>query len=148
MDWRDDLQALLREGGHRTQTELAGALVRRTGLQLNQATISRELNRLGARKVAGEYRLPNNGLGGGAPGVGLGGRIVDVKVTAGGCLVVVHSEPAFASLIGKAIDSARLSGVVGTLAGDDAVFVATTGPEALTPLYALLGWTGEARRSA
>src|SRR5690606_16391074 len=109
---------------------------------------------LGARKVRGVYRLPGGAPEGVARSDARGARIIDLKVTAGGCLVVVHTEPAFASLIGKAIDSARMAGVLGTLAGDDAVFVATTGPEALPPLFALLGWerasgapATEARRS-
>ena len=64
-------------------------------------------------------------------------------MTAGGCLVVLHTDAAFASVLAQRIDHAMPSGVLGTIAGDDTVFVATTGPEALPALRTLIGLPSE-----
>ena len=55
--WRSVLQNLIQSGSFRTQRELVRAIQARTGTQVNQATVSRELTALGARKVDGVYRL-------------------------------------------------------------------------------------------
>ncbi len=128
--WRHVLQELVQQGAFRTQRELVRALQARTGLKLNQATVSRELTALGARKVDGVYRL--------GPELDLASRILSFEVTAGGCLVVVKTVPAFASVVAQTVDFADLEGVLGSIAGDDTVFVATSGQEALPGLRAVL----------
>jgi transcriptional regulator of arginine metabolism len=50
-------------------------------------------------------------------------------VAAAGTLVVVKTPPAAAHTVGLAIDNAELSEVVGSVAGDDTVFLATLSPE-------------------
>src|SRR5690606_20250274 len=99
-DWRDLLPDLLHERDLPTQAAIVRALNEALGVTLNQATISRELNALGAVKVEGAYRLP--------PAPEVGAPIHSFVVTAGGCLVVVKSDPAYASVVGQAIDAARL----------------------------------------
>lgn len=131
MSWRAVLNDLIETGSYRTQRELVRAIEARIGRRINQATVSRELTNLGVRKVDGVYRL--------GPDLELSGHVGEVKVTAGGCLVVVHTDIAFASVIAQTIDGSGISGVLGTIAGDDTVFVATTGPECLDELYSLLG---------
>ncbi len=131
MSWREVLNDLIETGSYRTQRELVRALEKRAGRRLNQATVSRELRALGVRKVDGVYRL--------GPDVELTSHVKDVAVTAAGCLVVVHCDIAFASVIAQTIDQAGVEGVLGTIAGDDTVFVATTGRKAVEPLLALLG---------
>jgi len=128
MSWKDHLLELVQTGTFRTQGELVSALSER-GFTVHQGSISRELRSLGVTKVRGIYVVPDASLG--AP-------VHDVRVTAGGCLVVLRSEPAFAPVLGQAIDDADISGILGTIAGDDTVFVATSGPEATAALAALL----------
>src|SRR5690349_10652057 len=131
MSWRPILNDLIETGAYRTQRELVRAIEGRTGRRINQASVSRELSALGVRKVDGVYRL--------GPDLDLGSRIGEVRSTAGGCLVVVHCDIAFASVVAQTIDGAELAGVLGTIAGDDTVFGATTGPEILGQLLDLLG---------
>ncbi|MBW1878280.1 MAG: arginine repressor [Deltaproteobacteria bacterium] len=135
MHWRTVLPNLIADHRFQTQSEIVRALERETGLQLNQATISRELATIGAQKIGGVYRL--------APAPDLGVPIRSFQLTAAGCLVVVKTEPAFANVIGQAIDGARLAGVFGTLAGDDTVFVALEGETAAMGLRRFLGLGSE-----
>ena len=47
-----------------------------------------------------------------------------VKIADNGTLVVIHTSPGAASAVARALDTARLQDVLGTLAGDDAIFLA------------------------
>jgi transcriptional regulator of arginine metabolism len=130
--WRAILNDLIETGNFRTQRELVRAIEARTGRRINQASVSRELTTLGVRKVDGVYRL--------GPDLDIASRVGEVAVTASGCLVVVHTDIAFASVIAQTIDGADIPGVLGTIAGDDTVFVATSGePETVPTLMTLLG---------
>jgi transcriptional regulator of arginine metabolism len=130
MLWRMLIPELLTTGSYRTQSDLVRAL-ETAGHAVNQATVSRELNALGVTKVEGVYRLP-------AP-AHLGAPIHSFRSTANDCLCVVRTDPAFAQLVGQAIDDAGVDGVLGTVAGDDTVFVATDGAAAVQALKRLLG---------
>ena len=140
MTWRNVLPELIASGSFRTQAELVHALERATGQRVNQATISRELQALGAYKDDGAYRLPS------APD--LAAPVHRFLVTAHGCLGVITTDPAFANVLGQSIDDAEVPGVLGTIAGDDTVFVAMAGEAAAASLRHFLGLSPEARRSA
>ncbi len=115
---------IIRTGRISTQEELLEAL-RRAGFRATQATLSRDLARLGARRAS----RPNGGavyeLGEDLPGDGveaLRGLVADVR--ANGSLVVIRTHPGSAPAVARAVDLARLPDVLGTIAGDDTVFVA------------------------
>jgi transcriptional regulator of arginine metabolism len=121
---RRALARLLRAGRAGTQEELLAAL-RADGLAATQATLSRDLARLGARRVSlpqggARYELPPEGDPAVAPG--LGPLVADVACN--GSLVVVRTHPGSAPAVARAVDLARLPDVLGTIAGDDTVFVA------------------------
>jgi transcriptional regulator of arginine metabolism len=107
-----------------TQEELLAALSR-AGFRATQATLSRDLARLGARRVSRPgggsfYELGDDLAGEGAPSLaGLA-----TSVTANGSLVVVRTSPGSAPAVARAIDLLRLPQVLGTIAGDDTIFVA------------------------
>lgn len=130
MDWRARLRDLLATGVYRTQSELVSALAE-VGLDVNQGTVSRELQAMGVSKVDGFYRL--------APPPELPAPVHRIQLTAASCLAVVHTDPAFASVLGQFIDAAAPEGMLGTVCGDDTVFVALTGREAAERLLRLLG---------
>jgi len=115
---------ILRSGRVATQEELLASLAR-AGWKVTQATLSRDLARLGARRVAGPgggtvYELPEEERRDGAEALrGLVGQ-----VACNGSLVVVRTHPGSAPAVARAIDLARLPEVLGTIAGDDTVFVA------------------------
>ncbi len=131
MAWRTVLQELVETGRFRTQRELVRALQARTGRRVNQASISRELTALGARKIEGIYTL--------GPELEVTSRVHGMVATAGGCLIVIRTDTAFASVVAQTIDLACIDGVLGTIAGDDTVFVAVSGPGVGPLVRAALG---------
>lgn len=116
--WRHTLLSLLRTGSYSTQGQLVAEL-RDAGYDLTQGTVSRELSARGVRKVRGHYVLPS------AAGLPDGVEVFSAAV-ATGPLIVLRTGAAMAPLLAQAVDDAELPGVVGTVAGDDTVFVACT----------------------
>jgi len=101
----------------RNQQQLLEELEKR-GLQTNQSSISRDLTELGVFKVNGNYRLPHISQGE-SPFVDL------LKIDkAGDNLIVLQTEAGQAPIVALMIDRAKLKEVVGTIAGDDTIFVA------------------------
>jgi len=127
---RDAVSRILRSRRVSTQEELLDALVDE-GFRATQATLSRDLARLGARRVSRPdgafYELPDADAGG--PLASLRGLVTGVAANAS--LAVIRTQPGSASAIAHAIDRAGLDQVLGTIAGDDTIFVAPTG--AITP---------------
>jgi transcriptional regulator of arginine metabolism len=111
-----------------SQAELVQCLGE-SGHPVTQATVSRDLQAIGAAKDEGDrYVLMNRP----AEDEALRhlGRLIDEFVEGirvGGNLVVLRTPPGAAQVVASAIDRAAITGVVGTVAGDDTVFVATTG---------------------
>jgi transcriptional regulator of arginine metabolism len=100
------------------------------GIVATQATVSRDLEDLGAVKVrvpGGEtvYAIPEHAKDRVAPDDHLrrvmGEWVVEVGHSAN--LVVLRTPPGSAHVVGSAIDRAGLADVIGTVAGDDTVLV-------------------------
>jgi transcriptional regulator of arginine metabolism len=147
---REAVARILRDGPIATQEELLAALGR-AGFRATQATLSRDLARLGARRVhrpegGTVYELSDDGPGDGAGAV----RGLVTSVAANGHLVVIRTRPGSAPAVARAIDLARLPGVLGTIAGDDTIFVAPARERVSRPLSdrlaALLGAPPARRR--
>ena len=121
----------------RTQQELAAAL-RERGFRATQATISRDVAELGLVKVKREgvsvYALPARLREAEASGEERLRRLLrdlPVEIRESGLLLVIKTLPGSAHPIAAAIDRARWPEVVGSLAGDDTLFVAVTDRGAL-----------------
>jgi len=129
--WQEALRDLITNGQYSTQSQLVRALGER-GHVVNQSSVSRELRARHVDKVGGRYVLPVN--------AGLPDAIdlLDAQVTTGP-LVVLRTVPAGAPMLAQVVDRARIPGVLGTLAGDDTVFVACTDSVDLAPLSQFLG---------
>jgi transcriptional regulator of arginine metabolism len=121
-----------------SQTELAGMLARE-GVEVTQATLSRDLDELGAVKLrgadggAGRYVVPDDG----SPVRGVTGGtdrlarlLAELLVSAdhSGNLAVLRTPPGGAHYLASALDRASLAEVVGTIAGDDTVLVVAREP--------------------
>ncbi|MCA9294036.1 MAG: hypothetical protein KDA20_09505 [Phycisphaerales bacterium] len=113
-----------------SQEELALALAN-AGEIATQATISRDLAALGALKGPGGYLVPEAPTA--APSTGREPSALEatlrrhaVWVRQADALVVIRTAPGHASLVGDVLDRAMPKGGVGTIAGDDTVFLATT----------------------
>ena len=132
------IAALLAAAPVRSQAQLAQALAQ-AGVSVTQATLSRDLDELGATKVRTHdgrlYALPAEGgpVGDRPPhqaGAGWGdvrlARLAEELVTTvatSGDLVVARTPPGAAQFFASAADHAGLDGVVGTIAGDDTVLL-------------------------
>jgi transcriptional regulator of arginine metabolism len=120
-----------------SQTEL-GKLLADKGVQVTQATLSRDLEELGAYKVrtpgGAAYAVTPEGQP--RPGTPEAvdarlGRLLEelcVSAEATGPLVVVRTPPGGAHFLGAALDRAGLPEVAGTVAGDDTVLLVTRMP--------------------
>jgi len=96
-------------------------LLERAGVPATQSSVSRDLEDLGIVKNRGFYRLPQ------APD-GASARGLLSLVPAGDCMLVARCEPGLASAVAVEIDRARISEIVGTIAGEDTIFVALVKP--------------------
>ncbi|HWT03891.1 MAG TPA: hypothetical protein VN256_26825 [Pyrinomonadaceae bacterium] len=99
-----------------TQDELTAHL-ERAGFPATQSSVSRDLVELGVVKHKGFYALPRSTNGAAARGL----LSLDA---AGDVLVVARCEPGMASAIAVEIDRAAIGEIVGTLAGEDTIFIA------------------------
>jgi transcriptional regulator of arginine metabolism len=136
-DRRRDLLRILHSGNASSQIEIADAL-RAAGHHVTQATVSRDLRDVGAVKVKLNggfvYRLPEE-----IPRTTSGDlmarnlvvtlREFAVDVVPAASIVVVTTAPGHASAVARAIDLGGVREVVGTIAGDDTIFVATPSNE-------------------
>ncbi len=105
-----------------TQNELADALSKR-GFDVAQATVSRDIAEMDLRKEDGAYVLPEDLR------LSQMVRTLVHDVARAGNQVVVKTEPGAAMSVAAAIDAAGLDGVLGTIAGDDTIFVAAASEE-------------------
>jgi transcriptional regulator of arginine metabolism len=109
------LLSLIRARPFATQAELRDSL-ERAGVPTTQSSLSRDIEELGIVKHHGHYAVPRlNGP------TARGLLSLDL---AGENLVVARTEPGLASAVAVAIDGAAISEIVGTLAGEDTIFVA------------------------
>ncbi len=106
----------------RSQAGLMQAL-KKLGFNASQASLSRDLSALGVIKVKGRYTLVSRDKGLDPREAKIIENLVSFQAS-GRNLVVVHTPPGEASAVALAIDNMGLPGVVGTVAGDDTVFIA------------------------
>jgi transcriptional regulator of arginine metabolism len=104
-----------------TQADLR-ALLERTGVPATQSSLSRDLDELGVVKQHGHYTLPRTN--------GTTTRGLLSLDHAGDCLVIARTTPGLASAVAVEIDAAALPEVVGTIAGEDTIFIAVREPKA------------------
>jgi transcriptional regulator of arginine metabolism len=120
---------LLAAGPVTSQAHLVG-LLRADGITATQATVSRDLVELGAIKIRSAdggrtLALPSGATG--APNAPEHLRRVlsewVVDVVSAGTMVVVKTPPGCAHVVASALDRGVLPATLGTVAGDDTIFV-------------------------
>lgn len=123
-DRRRAIREILETERVASQAELLDHLAEK-GFQTTQPVLSRDLRALKVAKRSGIYQLleqekitPLDALR----------SLLRSCVMAGEHLVVVRCEPGAASAIARALEGESLSGIVGSVAGDDTVFVAVGDP--------------------
>ena len=109
------LLSLIKAKPFATQAELRDSL-EQAGVPATQSSLSRDMEELGVVKQRGHYTIPK------ANGAAARGLLsLDL---AGDSLVIARTEPGHASAVAVEIDAAALDEIVGTLAGEDTIFVA------------------------
>jgi transcriptional regulator of arginine metabolism len=107
----------------RTQEELADALAAQ-GWDVTQSSVSRDIAALRLVKVDGAYRRPPPRATQIDPDERRVGEGVLTMETAGDALVVLHTPPGEANHVAVALDRLAWPDVIGTIAGDDTIFLA------------------------
>jgi len=134
------LAEVIRSGPRASQDELVQELLA-LGYAATQATVSRDLDQIGAVRVRRDGRL-SYALQDEAPAAG--SRLAAVSryfvrsIDAAGNLIVIRTPPGSAHLVGVVLDEASLDQVVGTICGDDTIFIACATADAATSLTAEL----------
>lgn len=115
------------------------------GVVATQATVSRDLEDMGAVKVrvpGGEtvYAIPELPKDRAAPEDHLRRVLGDwvVQVSFSGNIVVVRTPPGSAHVVASALDRSGMEGVLGTVAGDDTILVVAAQPAGGKALAAAL----------
>ncbi len=133
------ISELIRTQAVRSQTELA-ELLADTGVTVTQATLSRDLEELGAVKVRGTdaspaaYVLPAEGEGPLRAASRPPDRLVRLlkELLTGadhsGNLAVLRTPPGAAQFLASVIDKSGMGDIVGTIAGDDTILVVARSP--------------------
>jgi transcriptional regulator of arginine metabolism len=121
---RDAILRILRDTPVRNQGELV-RLLRREGHDVTQSSISRDLRELGVLKAQGRYLPPSDIAVRTHSDFDLLRQFVRSVATAGPSLVVIKTTVGAAQSVAAAIDKAEWPEVVGTISGDDTIFVAT-----------------------
>jgi len=113
--------------GHRVESqERLSALLHDEGLEVAQTTISRDIRELGLVKIRGSYQAAASSFAAsssGAPGSVLAQFII--RTDAVGNIIVIRTSPGNAHSVCVALDAAGWPEMVGTIAGDDTIFVLT-----------------------
>ena len=127
-DRREALKRIIRDGVVGRQVELV-RLLKRAGYPVTQSSVSRDLRDLGVAKLGDRYVLPDDAA---TPFAGLAtvAAFVQDALPAGPHLTVVRTTIGSAQSVALAIDRARWPEVVGTISGDDTIFIATASERA------------------
>jgi transcriptional regulator of arginine metabolism len=127
------IEGLIRAKAVRSQTEL-GELLAAEGVQVTQATLSRDLEELRAIKVGGVYLIPEDGNPVLRPAETGSAKLVRLLhellngTDHSGNLAVLRTPPGAAQFLASAIDRSGVPEIVGTIAGDDTILVVARDP--------------------
>jgi transcriptional regulator of arginine metabolism len=121
---RTAILRIIRESTVHNQEELVKAL-RRQGIEATQSSVSRDLRELGVAKAGDHYIVPTaESASESNPFGAVTNFVTDVR-TAGPSLTVVKTTTGTAQSVAVAVDKANWPEIVGTISGDDTIFIAT-----------------------
>ncbi len=130
-------KSLLREEKFSSQSEIVQALQELGFEHINQSKVSRMLSKFGAvrtrnTKMEMVYQLPAE-LSVPTTSSPLKNLVIDIDHNE--ILVVIHTSPGAAQLIARLLDSiGKSEGILGTIAGDDTIFITPTRGTSITTL--------------
>ena len=127
-DRRTQIRELIASRPIATQHDLQMLLVGR-GHNVTQATLSRDLAKLQARRVslpAGGTAYEIDGFAartGGEPSQLAAMSAMVLGIREGAAIVVIHTRPGAAPAVAALLDQTRLDSIIGSIAGDDTIFI-------------------------
>ena len=124
---RNAILRILRGGVVHRQSDLA-QLLRRDGFDVTQSSVRRDLRELGVLKASGRYLVPPDEISRANGDFGALAPFVRAVRPAGSSITVIKTTIGAAPSVAVAVDKAEWPEVVGTLSGDDTIFIATAGP--------------------
>mgnify|MGYP005842391343 CR=1 FL=1 len=133
---REALAQILRQASVRRQADLV-RLLERAGHPATQSSVSRDLRELGVAKRGDRYVLPEDPAPAAASFAAVAGFVRGIR-EAGDCLTVIRTTAGAAQSVAIVLDRAGWPEVVGTISGDDTIFVATDGARAQRAVLARL----------
>ena len=120
---------LLSGANVRRQSQLA-QLLKKSGYDVTQSSVSRDLRDLGVLKAGGRYLPPPDEIAHANGDFHAISRFVRQIKTAGATLIVVKTMIGAAVTVAVAIDKAEWPEIVGTISGDDTIFIAVADAQA------------------
>ncbi len=124
IDRRNAILRILRGGVVRRQSDLA-VLLKREGFEVTQSSVSRDLRELGVLKASGRYLVPPDEISRANGDFGALSQFVRTVRAAGNSITVIRTTIGAAASVAVALDKAEWPEVVGTISGDDTIFLAT-----------------------
>ncbi len=123
-DRRSAILRLLRGGTVRRQSELT-QLLKKSGFDVTQSSVSRDLRELGVLKASGRYLPPTDETARANGSFAAVSQFVRELKLAGPSITVLKTTIGAAQSVAVTIDKADWPEVVGTISGDDTIFIAT-----------------------
>ena len=104
--------------------EALSSILRRDGIEVTQATLSRDIRELGLVKMRGGYQVSGEVLSN-PPDEMLRRALKQYVLRTGvsGNIVMIKTSPGNAHSVGVVLDAAQWPETLGTVAGDDTIFV-------------------------
>ena len=118
--------SLIQEGLVHSQSDLV-VLLKKAGYKVTQATASRDLEEIGAiraRNTVGEstYEIRESSDNAIVRSTPVPSQLI-LSVDHSANLAVIHTPPGAAQFLASSLDHANLTGVIGTIAGDDTIIL-------------------------
>ena len=126
---RGAIVRILRDGLVRKQQDLV-RLLKKSGVEATQSSISRDLRDLGVSKASGRYVLPADEVTHANGDFAMLAQFVRQLRRAGPAITVLRTTIGAAQSVAVAIDKAAWPEVAGTISGDDTIFIATANARA------------------
>lgn len=123
-DRRNSILRHLRAGSVRRQSDLVN-LLRQDGFEVTQSSVSRDMRELGVLKAQGRYLPPDADVTPAQDNFTTIARFVREIRTAGASITVIRTSTGAAGSVAVAIDRANWPEIVGSIQGDDTIFIAT-----------------------
>ena len=134
LDRQAALRELLQGQSFKNQDEVVKAM-KRLGYPVTQPSISRDFRELGVVRVGGRY-LAQESIAAEAPS--MFSQFAGEISSAGDHLLVLKTAPGAASAVAEEIYTLTIPEIAGTVAGDNTIFIATTGKSAKTKILKAL----------